>query len=262
MSLIASQFGNLPGIQNQVETYEAAIMFGDQSQVKWWNGYISSTARDTTNDPTYRLRPGLVLGKIAATGQWTNYAPTATDGSQIAGAILAYGLTLLDYLTGTYQGKFYAIVIGGNVHAANLIGLDGQARAQLSSKFTFDDDLIGDQWVPFPQMVAKTADYTVTASDNGTAFTNTGAVGAVKFTLPTLANGLSFSFRVVANQSVTVTSAAGNDMVAFNDATASSVAFSTPNEKIGGGFLIYSNPAATAWIVENHSAGANTVTVA
>lgn len=260
--LVSSQFGNVPGLGSTIETFENAVTFGIAAQLKWWNGYISSTARDTTNDPTWRLRPGLVLGKIAASGQWAQYDPTATDGTEVASAILAYGLPLYDYLTGTYQSKYYAICIGGNVQAANLYGLDGQARAQLSSRFTFDDDLSGDQWFPWKKFKAKTADYTILAADNFTLFHNTGAVGAVNLTLPSLANGYAFGVKVVADQTVTVTSAAGNDIIAFNDAAASSVAFSTPNQKIGGGFLIYSNPAATGWQVQNISAGANTITVA
>ena len=77
-----------------------------------------------------------------------------------------------------------------------------------------------------------------------------------------IANGYEFGFRVAADQTVVVQSAAGNDIVAFNDATASSVAFQTGGAKVGGFFVIYSNPAGTAWIVENRSTGANTVTVA
>lgn len=260
--LVSSQFGNVPGLGTAIETFENAVTFGINAQLKWWNGYISSTARDTTNDPTWRLRPGLILGKIAATGQWTNYSATATDGSEVASAILAYGMPMYDYLTGTYVSKYYAIIIGGNVQSANLYGLDGQARAQMSSRFTFDDDLSGDQWFPVKKFRSKTADYTVLAADNFTLFDNTGASGAVTFTLPTLANGLAFWFKVAADQTVTVASAAGNDMIAFNDASASSVAFSTSGQKIGGGVLVYANPGATKWLVEDISAGANTITVA
>jgi len=110
---------------------------------------------------------------------------------------------------------------------------------------------------------AKTANYTVLTTDNGTLFTNTGASGAVVFTLPTLAAGLVYEFLVTADQSVTVASAAGDDMVVFNDATADSVAFSTSSEKIGGSLLIFSNSAGTKWYVNQVSAGsAHTLTVA
>jgi hypothetical protein len=61
---------------------------------------------------------------------------------------------------------------------------------------------------------------------------------------------------------VTVASSEGSNLVALNNASASSVAFSTGSGKIGGGFRIYSNPAGTKWFVENASAGSNTITVA
>ena len=116
---------------------------------------------------------------------------------------------------------------------------------------------------PCANEVAKTANYTITKLENGTLFTNTGAEAAVVFTLPALSPFLYFRFMVTADQSVTVSSAAGDDMVVFNDATADSVAFSTSSEKIGGSLLIFSNSAGTKWYVNQVSAGsAHTLTVA
>ena len=109
----------------------------------------------------------------------------------------------------------------------------------------------------------KTADYTIPANAFiGALFTNAGAVGAVVITLPALAPNRVFGFRVIADQTLTVASAAGDDMVTKNDASADSVAFSTANEKIGGGVLIESNSDGTKWLVTNISAGSNTITVA
>ena len=261
MSQISSMFGNAPGLTTVVETYEAAVTFGIAAQLKWFGGLISSAATDSTNSPTWRLRPGLLMGVITASGQWTNYSPTATDGSQVARGVLGYGMRLQDVITGSNTTKFYAICIGGNVKAANLINLDLWARAQLSARFTFDDNILGNQWYPAPNILAKTSDYTIVASDNMTEFTNAGAAGTVNFTLPTLANGYMFRFRVVADQTLTVTSAAGNDIVTYNDAAASSLSFGTGSQKIGGGLMLYSNPAGTAWYSSNLSSGANTITV-
>ena len=118
-------------------------------------------------------------------------------------------------------------------------------------------------YLPFRGEVAKTADYTLTARDSGNLFTNTGASGAVTFTLPTIAPNLFFAFRVVADQTVTIASAGSNDnIVAYNDASADSVAFSTSSQKVGGGVILHSNQAGTKWYVTNISAGANTITVA
>lgn len=87
---------------------------------------------------------------------------------------------------------------------------------------------------------AKTANYTLTKDDIGIVITNRGATGAVTCTLPALADisaGWFASFFVVADQSFTVTAPA-NKLTAFNNATATSIAFSTSAEKIGGGVTV------------------------
>ena len=264
MSHVSSMFGNLPGVGAITETFEQEITFGINAQMTWWNGWIDADAVDSGSSPnTYRLRPGLVLGQVTSTGRWTNYSPTATNGSEVASGILGYGMRMQDVLSGSNVQKFYAIVIGGRVKGARLLGLDLMARQQMSAKFIFDDGIAGYQGFPCKRFQTKTAAYTVVAADNFTLFDNVGATGAVTFTLPTLANGYLFGFRVQADQDITVASAAGDDMIVFNDASADSVAFSTASERIGGMFVVYPNPGATKWIVEQRSAGsAHTVTVA
>lgn len=117
-------------------------------------------------------------------------------------------------------------------------------------------------FTPWRTEVAKTADYTVLASDNGTLFTTTGAAGAVVFTLPARAANLCFWFLNAVDQNMTVASAAGDDMIVINDAAADSVAFSTANQKIGAVLMVWCNAAATKWYAANMSAGANTLTIA
>ena len=51
---------------------------------------------------------------------------------------------------------------------------------------------------------AKTANYTVTASDNGTTFTTAGAAGAVTFALPAATVGLWYRFVVKATQELRI----------------------------------------------------------
>jgi hypothetical protein len=50
------------------------------------------------------------------------------------------------------------------------------------------------------KVTAKTANYTVTASDIGTTFTNAGAAGAITFALPAATVGLWYRFVVKAAQ--------------------------------------------------------------
>jgi len=254
MSQISSIIGNLPGMGSLIETYEAAITWGPAYQLLWWNGYINANAIDSGNTPTWKLRPGLVLGQRWTDGTYTNYSPTATDGSQIASAVLAYGLRMQDVLTGVNTTKFYAIVVGGRVKGANLIGLDNLARAQLSSKFIFDDNIVGNapyDWIGFQ---TKTANYPLVATDNFSLFDNTGATGEVDLTLPAIANGYKFGLHCSVSQTFKFVSFEGGNIVG-DTATRSTVSVAA----IGGGLLIYSNAAGTKWYVSNYSSGSQTV---
>ena len=86
-------------------------------------------------------------------------------------------------------------------------------------------------------------------------FDNTGAAGTVVLTLPAIANGYFFGLRCAAAQILRFTSAAGGDVIGTG-LTDSSVSVTA----IGGVIWIYSNPAGTKWIVEQH--GTQTITVA
>lgn len=262
MSAVSSMFGNLPGQTAVIETYEAAVTWGVASQQIWANGLIAAAAVDTNNSPTWRLRPGLILGQLTSGGNWTNYSATATDGSQIASGILGYGMRMQDVYTGSTTQKFYAIAVGGRAKAANLIGLDNMARAQLASRFVFDDNLAGNADFPWLNFATKTANYQILSTDNFTQFNNLGASGEVDFTLPAIANGYFFGFSGQSDNILKIISTEGSNIIALNNLTASSAAAATGSQKIGANFVIYSNPAATKWILENRSAGAVTVTLA
>lgn len=58
-------------------------------------------------------------------------------------------------------------------------------------------------------VTAKTTSYTVVTADKSTFFTNTGAGGAIVYTLPTPASGMTVEFYRDANQTVTIDVAAG-----------------------------------------------------
>lgn len=260
--LLNDTWGIVPGITTARETYESEFRWGSQYQGVFANALIDGSTVDSGNSPTYELRPGLLLGQVISTGKYKNYSPTATDGSEVASAVLLEAIRMQDFL-GNSVDRFYAVLVGGPVQASKILNLDLQARSQMN-KFIFDDifHMQGNHWFPWKRFQTKTSDYTVVANDNFTLFDNVGAGGAITFTLPSLANGYLFGFRVQADQTVTVASNEGDNMVVFNDASADSVAFSTSGQKMGGMVWVYSNPAANKWIVENHSAGTNTVTVA
>ncbi len=261
MSQISSMFGHLPGMGIVVESFEAATTWGPYPRY-YTPAYIGAGAADPGNVPTWELRVGLVMGKQLATGQWVNYSPTANDGSEVAQGVLPLALRMQDVQTGINTTKFYAIMVSGGVQAAKLIGLDNQARAQMSEAFYFDDNFPGNQQFPWQRFQTKTASYAIQPADNLSHFDNIGATGAVTFTLPPIANGYYFGFRCVANFNLLVTSTEGANIVAFNNASASTISYQTGSSLVGGGFEVFSNPAGTKWFVVDYSAGANTVTVA
>lgn len=254
-------WGDVFGVGAARETYEAGIMWGNPALYTFANGYYSANMIDAGNSPTWECRPGLVLGgPRTADGTITNYNPTATDGSEVAVGVLITSLRMQD-LQGVNQQRLFAYIAGGRVQSINLLGLDNMARQQMGDYFKFDDDFPGRHWYPWKRFQSKTANYQILASDNMNTFDNTGATGAVTLTLPPIANGYLFGLRGIVNQNIQFTSTEGANIVVLNNASLSNVGFSTSGQIIGGGLKIYSNPAGTKWIVENTSAGTNTVSV-
>ena len=248
----------MPGMGSPSESTENEFLWGNREVAHYESGVIVSTAVDSGGTPaTSNLRPGLLMGRVTASGKWKQYDPTATDGSEVAQGILRFGVNMLD-AGGTARDKAGVFVIRGFAKNAAVYGLDLMARRQLYARFVFDDEYSG----PAPlyrKVVAKTADYTVLASDNDTIFTNKGASGAVNFTLPALALGLHYQFCVEADQNVTVTSVPSDSLVVFNDAAADTIAFSTASEKVGGWIEVFANSDASKWLVKV-SLGAETQT--
>lgn len=217
-----------------------------------------SAASDAGNTPTTELRHGLLMGKRTSDGFYANYSGTATDGTGIAEGCLWEGRSTIDS-DGNTVNRTGELVIAAYVRASDLIGLDELARRQMQGRFIFDDracSVIGG----FRQTVAKTANYTVVAgTDNDTVFTTTGATGEVDFTLPAVAIGNRFRFVNTVGQTMKVIAPAGK-LVTFNNAAATSVAFSTAGNLIGAVVDIIADEAGAKWIVLPY--GANTMTVA
>lgn len=90
-----------------------------------------------------------------------------------------------------------------------------------------------------PIIEVKTASWTATAADSGKKFLVVGATGAVVCTLPAIADGpFAFSVYNGSDQNLTMTAAAVDTVITYNDLAADSVAFSTASEKIGGSFEV------------------------
>ena len=116
----------------------------------------------------------------------------------------------------------------------------------------FDDYHLSSETRPVPgpflwRKKILAANTTLVAADSGTEYF---ANAAVTVTLPSLATaGKNFRIRahMIADANLTV-AAPANTLVAFNDATATSVAYSTTNEKIGCGFEIVILPDETFYV--------------
>lgn len=251
-------YGLPPGLTTARETYEAEFRWGSQFQGVITNALIDGATIDSGNSPTYELRPGLLLGQNLSTGKYTNYSATATNGSEVASAVLLEAIRMQDFM-GNNQDRFYGVLVGGPIQAAKIIGLDLNARQQMD-KFIFDDSsgfgsIPGNHWFPWKRQITKTANYTILSTDNFTLFDNTGAGGEVDLTLPAIANGYCFALRCQAAQVFKFISNEGSNIVAAT-ATNSSVSVTA----IGGFIVLFSNPAGTKWIMAD--LGNQTITAA
>lgn len=98
---------------------------------------IASAARDSGNTVTTTLRPGLMLGKITASGKYTNYSNSASDGSQACLGILKDQVKVLDADANAVDAQA-VMVIHGRVDESALIGSDSAAKSDLAGQIVFD----------------------------------------------------------------------------------------------------------------------------
>ncbi|MEX2027385.1 MAG: head decoration protein, partial [Pirellulaceae bacterium] len=218
---------------------------------------IDGAAVDSGNSPTTTLRGGNVLALVDASGKAHTYDPDANDGRQMAVGILEHYQNML--VDGAAADRFTQILVHGLVKESELVGLDPRAKQQLGGRFVFDRDLAASLGVLMhPRGIyRKSANYVVTAADNGLLFL---ATAAVAFTLPTKQNGLAFRFFQTADNDLTLTGNA--DVVHKGSAAATSVVFSTAGQKIGSHALVeclYVADGTLAWVVSN--LGGTTATV-
>lgn len=250
MGIFNYDWGAQGGIRPALEEIQNQFSWGRRELSVVYGAQISGAARDSGSTPTSVLRPGLAMGIITASKLWAQYDPTATDGTQICRGFLAGPSLRMTDINGSNQNKQAAIIVSGPVLASRLYNLDQLARAHCFGRFIFDDDIVGNS-SGWRDVVAKTADYTVTAADNMTIFTNRGAAGTVNFTLPTIALGLRYRFYCEADQTLTITAATADTLVAHNDLAADtvSIAGGVNSKKIGASLEIYANDNASKWLV-------------
>lgn len=252
--------GQLPALMT-LEPELTSIFWGRLDQlVIGHNVVLDGSTRDAGNTGfTTSLRPGLLLGKISATGKYKQFDPAATDGSQFVAGVLLHSLFM--QRGGANQDRFVGYVLfGGNVKVyglviasettAGIVGKDAEftIRSQMKHSFRFDDDPVGYSISGERTFQVKTADYAVVNADAGSAFITTGAVAPVVFTLPAdPVKDMVFWFYNAADQDMTIVAGTPDSLIVFNDLAADSVALSTAGEKIGGSFKVIGT--GTAWLV-------------
>ena len=101
---------------------------------------IANAARDSGNTPTTTLRPGLLLGRLNASGKFKEYNNSKGDGTEAAVCILRHEVKVVDSDGNACDAQAVG-VIHGYVDASKLIGLDANARTDLDSVI-FDDEVL------------------------------------------------------------------------------------------------------------------------
>jgi hypothetical protein len=244
--------GGIPGFQAAQESEETQVTWNGrhgQSLIATRKAILSSTNVDSGNTPTTTLRGGNVLAIDDTTGEAYLYDPDATDGKQIAVGVLEHAQDMLQ--NGVATDRFVQMLVHGLLKEATLQGLDPRARQQLASRFLFDrslDQNAGELMHP-RGVYRKSANYTVLAADNGLLFL---ATAAVNFTLPTKQNGLAFRFLQTADADMAIIGS--SDIVYRNNATNSSLTFSTASQKIGSQVLVeclYVGANTLKWVASN-----------
>lgn len=159
-------------------------------------------------------------------------ASAVTDGQLLVGATSGHAFALAA-ITGTAN---QVTVTNG----ANTITLATPQNIATGSDVTFNT-LVSKRTI-----TAKTADFTVTTATTGTVvFTNTGAGGAVVFTLPTAAAGLTYTFYVDAAQTLEVLAGASTTIRVGGNV--SGAAGNITNAVLGGSVTLVAI-STTQWV--------------
>jgi hypothetical protein len=237
----------IPGVGADRTVTESEILWGSdqvRSSILWKSGVISGTTRDAGNTPTTILRPGLILGKLdSSENLYEEWNADVATGTQNFAGVLDTELRAQDF-DATNADRVFRVLVGRAAVKARRLLIEGAAflghaneylarRQMVAAGFVFDDDpqgYLGGLGNRFAT-VTGTSD-TLTALETGTTLFYSSA-SAVAVTLPTLQAGLVYEIVRTGDEEIVVSSAAGNDMLVGNDASASSITFTTAGQHIG-----------------------------
>ncbi len=232
-----------PGVTAAVFNQTREIFWGgDLSKIEILqsNSEVDAAAVDAGATVTSTLRPGLIMGKVTASGQLRQWDATATDGTQVVHSVNREELSTLDAY-GSTRDLFGPTIFKAPLKASQLlikgVALVGHADEYLARRALhamgcrLDDDPWGVLAGAFERTITKATNYTVVAADNGMIFQQITADAT--FTLPAIKAGLRFKFLQTADFEIVVASAEGDNMVVGNDLSANSITFTTAGQQIG-----------------------------
>lgn len=240
-------YGAMPGVSDLVESAESQVWWGRDFVTLHADQVLGSASVDAGNTPTTTLRAGLVLAVKESDGLLYPFDPDATNGLQIAHAVLDRSISMLNN-QGTAVNKQAHVLLAGALRGSKLL-IEGTAfightaeqmvRRQLegTNRFFFDTKMRNGAAFLGGALANKSVDATggvtstVAVADNGTRFISSG--GDVEFTLPTLGEGLIYEFLQTTDHELVVASAEGDNMIVGNDLSADSVTFTTAGQQIG-----------------------------
>lgn len=144
-------FGS-PGVGTLDQTFEAEILWGgDNSKgiALYKSAVIDGATRSAGNTPTTVLQPGLLLGKVTATGKLKQWDDGAGDGTETIAGILIEQLKMTDG-DGNNADRVLRVLVWGAIKVGSLlvkgVAFDGHAdeaagRTELNAKnFMLDDE--------------------------------------------------------------------------------------------------------------------------
>lgn len=250
--------GLVPSIFPQDGTFENVIYWGRFENIIYSPGeVIDAATADLGNTPTDVLRAGMLLGRVASSNKWKQWAPTATDGTQIIRGVLLRDLKMNVNGTG-YDRYIGPIMLAGKVKASaifrsvasgdpgDFVGDDYEylARAQMCQfgRFQFDDNPVGingDGWIAIRALINTSSPYTLTEADSNTLFHTLGSGGAITVNLPAPKPGLMFGFLNAVDEDLTIAPASANQFIIDNDASGDSFALTVSGGQIGHGVKFY-----------------------
>jgi hypothetical protein len=204
---------------------------------------------------------GLTVGGAAANGALTiNGSLAVASGITTTNNQLISNGAELDFMNTSGAVMAKSISNAGATGSYPVLQANGGPLAQIyASSGTLQVGVAGENVTVLGQKVStasKTANYTVLTTDSGTSFDNIGATGAVIFSLPGAAAGLTYTFSNYAGQTLEVLGhgtdqiAVGGSNSASENITSSAAYASITIEAHGAGQWIASaTPDKTQWTV-------------